>query len=288
MTDRLILVLALLLTCLSPAFAQDTFDVELPARRLPLGDALLSLPTSQIAPQAWEIRFSHRFHQPLSQGSFTDQFHSLFGLDSNADVAIGLSYATSPGVQFSLLRSNTNDTFEGAVKYVMLQQTNGAPLGLAMRGGVDWRTERDLSDRTSFFAQAIVSRQFGRKAEVFAIPTFATNAGRTATADGSGALFEHAFNVPVGVAVMLRPGLSVVAELTPPNGDLPDGFGSDFAWALGIKRAMGGHWFEILLTNSQGTTVDQYVTTSFQGAPLDAGNVHLGFNIERRFGRIAR
>lgn len=288
MTDRLLCVLLLLLVAAAPAIAQDPYDVERPVRRLPLGDALLSLPTSQIAPQAWEVRFSHRFHQPLSQGSFADQFHSLFGLDSNADVAIGLSYATRPNLQVSLLRSNTNDTFEGAVKYVMLQQTTGAPVGLALRGGADWRTEKDLGDRTSVFAQAIVSRQFGRKAEVFAIPTFATNAGRAASADASVALFEHAFNIPVGVAVMLRPGLSLVAEITPPNADLPDELGSDFAWAIGIKRALGGHWFEILLTNSQGTTVDQYVTTSFQGGPLEAGNVHLGFNIERRFGRIAR
>jgi hypothetical protein len=156
---------------------------------------------------------------------------------------------------------------------------------LTLRGGADWRTERNLGDRTSFFAQAIVSHQFGRKAEVFALPSFATKAGRAVSGNSSQALFDTAFNVPVGVAYMIRPALSVVAEILPPNRDLPSNMKSDFGWSLGLKRAIGGHWFEIMVTNSQATMVDQYVTTTYQGTPLDSGDVRLGFNIERRFGK---
>jgi hypothetical protein len=257
-----------------------------PLRPLPMGDTLLNLPSNQIAAHGqWDIKFTHRFNQSLSQGSFSDQLHSLFGLDTNADVVFGVAYAIHPDWQLSLARSNTNDTLETAAKYVLLRQTEGSPLSLTLRGGADLRTERDLGDRTSFFAQAIVTRQFGRKAEVFLLPTFATNAGRAVTGESSGALFEHAFNVPVGLAWMIRPGLAAVVEITPPNTDLPDEMNGDFAWAAGIKRNLGGHWFEILLTNSQATLVDQYVSSTFQGTPLDAGDVHLGFNIERRFGK---
>jgi hypothetical protein len=253
---------------------------------LPVGDVLLSLPSNQIAPHGqWDVKFSHRFNQSLDDGSFSDQLHSLFGLDSNADVVFGASYAMRPNLQVSLMRSNVNDTLEGAAKYVVLRQTEGAPLSLTARGGVDLRTEKDLKDRTTFFAQAIVSRQFGRKAEIFALPTFATNAGRTISGDASVALFDYAFNMPVGVVWMLRPGFAAVVELTPPNTDLPDEMDSDFGWSIGVKRNIGGHWFEVLLTNSQTTMVDQYVTTTFQGSALDMGDIHLGFNIERRFGR---
>jgi Membrane bound beta barrel domain (DUF5777) len=266
-----------------PVFAQD----ETPALRpLPVGDVLLSLPSNQIAPHGqWDIKFSHRFNQSLSEGSFSDQLHSLFGLDTNADVVFGASYAIRPDLQLSLARSNVNDTLEGAAKYVVLRQTEGAPLTLTARGGLDFRTEKDLEDRTSFFAQAIVSRQFGRKAEVFAMPTIVSNAGRQVSGDDSVALFDYAFNVPVGLVWMLRPGLAAVVELTPPNSDLPDEMDSDLGWAVGVKRNIGGHWFEILLTNSQTTMVDQYVTTTFQGSPLEMDSIHLGFNIERRFGR---
>jgi hypothetical protein len=270
-----------------PLFAQD--DPYRPLGKLPVGDQLLSLPSSHMAAHGtYEIKFTHRFNQSLANGSFADQLHSLFGLDTNADVTFGLSYAVRRDLQLSLARSNTNDTLEAAAKYVVLQQAPSVPLTLALRGGVDWRTERDLEDRNSYFAQAIVSRRIGSKTEVFAMPTFVTDAGRAVIGDTSGALFEHAFNMPVGVTYFVRPPLALVAEIIPPNSDLPNEMKGDVGWAIGIKRAIGGHWFELLLTNSQGTTVDQYTTSTFQGTALDAGEVKLGFNIERRFGRRRR
>ena len=268
------------------AFAQTDIDAPKPAPRLPVGDWLLTLPSPHMpAAGMWELRFTHRFNQSLDTGGLSDQLHSLFGLDSNADVVFGLSYVVSPKLPLALHRSNTNDTLEAAAKYALLQQSLSMPLSLSLRGGTDFRTEKDLGDRTTLFAQAIVARQFGRRAEIYALPTFATKAGRAVTGDGSGALFSEAFNVPVGVALALRPGTTVVAELVPPNGDLPDDAEADFGWAVGWKRQVGGHWFEILLTNSQASFADQYVTTTFQGSPLDTGDLHLGFNIERRFGR---
>src|SRR5438105_4801467 len=136
----------------------------------------------------------------------------------------------------------------------------------------------------SAFGQLIVSRQFGRRAELFIIPTYATNAGRAVAGTQSQALFKHASNVPIGVAVMVRPALSVVAELIPKNRDLPSGQKADSAWAIGLKRAIGGHYFEILVTNSNATHVDQYVSSTYQGSTLNKSDLHLGFNIERRFG----
>lgn len=261
-------------------------DPYKPITPLPMGDSLLSLPSPNIQPHGmWEIKFSHRFNQSLSNGSFSDQVHSLFGLDTNADVVFGVSWAVRRDLQLSLARSNTNDTLEGAAKYVVLQQAPKMPFTLTLRGGADLRTERNLGDRTSFFAQAIVAHQFGRKAEVFALPTFVTDAGRAVSGNSSAALFDTAFNVPVGISYMIKPPLAIVAEVIPPNGDLPSGMKSDFGWSLGIKRAIGGHWFELLITNNQATMADQYVTTTFQGTPLDAGDVRLGFNIERRFGK---
>jgi len=273
-------------TSATHAFAQ-TADPYKPLTKLPVGDWLLSLPSPNMpARGTWEVKFTHRFNQSLDQGGLSDQVHSLFGLDTNADVVFGVSYALRRDLQVSVMRSNTNDTLEGAAKFVVLQQAAAVPFNVSLRGGVDWRTEKDLGDdRTSLFAQAIVSRQIGKKMEVFVLPTIATKAGRAVSGNSSGALFKNAFNIPVGVAVLLRPGLSVVAELTPPNQDLPDAMDADLGWAIGIKRQIGGHWFEILLTNSQSSTADQYVTSTFQGTALKSGDVHLGFNIERRFGR---
>ena len=69
-----------------------------PITPIPLGDTYLSLPSSHIAGNgSWEVKFTHRFNQSLDQGSLSDRLHSLWGLDSNADVGIGLPGLERPG-----------------------------------------------------------------------------------------------------------------------------------------------------------------------------------------------
>jgi hypothetical protein len=255
-----------------------------PVTPLPLGDVLLSLPTSHVPSKGtWEVKFTHRFNQSLDQGNFSDRIHSLFGLDSNADVGLGLSYAIRPDVQLSVYRSNALDDIELGAKYIVFQQAPAIPFATALRVGGDWRTEKELTDRTSAFAQAILSRQFGRRFELTLIPTYVTEAGRIVSGTESAAMFKNAFNVPIGVAFMLTENVSVVGEVIPKNHDLP--MTGDYAWAAGLKSVIGGHYFEILVTNSNATHADQYVTSTYMGSPLRRGDLHLGFNIERRFGR---
>lgn len=292
MIDRnhrvMLLVAAAVFTLSLAANAQPTpapTSPYTPVKPLPMGDTLLSLPTSHM-PDAgtWQVRFSHRFNQSADQGNFSDRVHSLFGLDGSADVGIGLSYVVRRDLQLSFLRSNVMDDIELAAKYLVVQQAPSIPFGAAIRVGGDIRTEKNLSDRTSAFAQAILSHQFGQRVEVFAIPTYVTNAGRAVNGQTSNALFKNAFNVPVGVALMIRPALSIVTEIIPVNRDLPDTMNADLGWSVGLKKAMGGHMFEIMLTNNSATHADQYVTSTYQGTPLTRGDLHIGFNIERRFG----
>jgi uncharacterized beta barrel domain-containing protein DUF5777 len=172
------------------------------------------------------------------------------------------------------------------VKYAIVQQAPAIPFSATIRGGMDWRTELQLTDRSSFFAQAMLSRRFGKRVEVTLIPTYVTNAGRAVTATTSTSLFKNAFNVPIGMAFNVHGGFSVVGEVTPRNRDLPDKLkGGFFAWSAGIKSAVGKHYFELMITNSNATHADQYVTSTYMGSALNKGDLHLGFNIERRFGR---
>ncbi|HEV8657127.1 MAG TPA: DUF5777 family beta-barrel protein [Thermoanaerobaculia bacterium] len=273
------------LTLAAGAFAQTTNQYT-PVAPIPVGDILLSLPSSHIpAAKTWEVRFTHRFNQSIDAGN---ALHTLFGLDSGANTGIGLSYVPLRDVQIALLRTNTLETYEGSLKYVVMQQARVIPFTATLRGGVDWRNARDIEDRASYFAQAIVSRQIGSRLDLYVIPTYVTDAGRVVSGSTSAALFDHAFNVPVGVVLMILPAFSIVGEVIPPNHDLPDTLKADLGWAIGIKKAIGGHFFEILLTNSNGTSTDQYISSTFNGAPLTTGDLRLGFNIERRFGKGAR
>src|SRR5437773_8709032 len=111
-----------------------------PTTPIPIGDTYLSLPSSHIAGHgAWEVKFTHRFNQSLDQGSLSDRLHSLWGLDSNADVGIGLSYAVKPDLQLSCYRRNAPDDIELAAKYVAIQQAAAVPFSIALRGGGDIR-----------------------------------------------------------------------------------------------------------------------------------------------------
>jgi hypothetical protein len=264
-------------------FAQNQYT---PVAPIPVGDILLSLPSSHIPDaKTWEVKFTHRFNQSIDSGN---AWHSLLGLDSGANTGIGLSYVPYRDFQIALLRTNTLETYEASLKYVVMQQARVIPFTAALRGGVDWRNAREIDDRASYFAQAIISRQFGGRFDLYVVPTYITDAGRAISGIRSVALFDHAFNAPAGVVFMIRPAFSIVGEVIPPNHDLPDTLKADLGWAVGIKKAIGGHFFEILLTNSNGTSADQYITSTFNGAPLTTGDLRLGFNIERRFGKGAR
>ncbi|GAC1433183.1 MAG: hypothetical protein NVSMB68_05630 [Thermoanaerobaculia bacterium] len=266
------------------ALAQST-NAYTPLQPIPVGDVLLTLPSSHMADaKTWEVRFSHRFNGSVDGNGI----HSLFGLDSGANVGLGLSYVPFRDLEVALTRQTALETYEGSAKYAIVQQAQAIPFSAAVRAGFDWRNARNLEDRSSWFAQAIVSRQFAGRFDVYVVPTFVTNAGQVVSGTTSAALFQHAFNVPVGALIQLMPALSVVAELIPPNRDLPSNLKAGVGWSVGIKRALGGHLFEVLLTNSNAMTADQYIASSYDGAPLRARDRRLGFNIERRWGKGAR
>lgn len=198
-----------MLTALCAFGQQQKQNPYTPVAPIPVGDILLTLPSSHI-PDAgtWEVRFSHRFNQSLDQG---EAFRSLLGLDAGANVGLGLSYVPFRDFEISLLRSNVLDTYDLAAKYVLTQQARRIPFSSAIRIGGDARTERQLDDRYSGYAQAIVSHQFGRRFDIYVIPTYITKAGRVVNGDRSSALFKTAFNVPAGAVIEIGSGYGIVA-----------------------------------------------------------------------------
>ncbi len=279
MIKQLLMTGCSLLVALS-AFAQTAKYA--PEQPVPVGALILTLPTSHVADAGtWEVRFSHRFNQNVDHNAW----HSLFGLDSGANVGLGLSYVPRRDLELALVRSSSLETWEGSVRYEVVQQARAIPVTAAIRAGVDYRGAQGLSDASSFFAQAILSHQFGNRFDLYVLPGYVSNAGRVSNGTSSSALFRHAFNVPVGAIFEIGHGLGIAGEVIPKNRDLPSTIASSLGWSIGIKHAIGGHYFEILLTNSNGMTVDQYTTSTFNGAGFDSHARRLGFNIERRWGK---
>jgi hypothetical protein len=261
-----VIALLLALSICPPVLAQGARS-QPPLR---LGDSLLNLPTDRtLTAGTWDLRFTHRFAQPINEGDV----HSFWGLDGAADIGIGLAYGYRPNLQFAVFRSDVLDDLELSAKYAAVRQSETFPLSVAARGGVNWKTERGLDRRLAPFVQVIVARQISPRIEIFATPTFSSR----------GIDYDSAFNVPLGAAWAIRPNLFLIAEVIPENSDAPGELHPGVAWAVGLKRAIGGHFFEVLLTDSRATHVDQYVASVPLGG-IREGDVHLGFNIGRRFG----
>lgn len=264
---RLLLMMAISVLVTTAVHAQNFTPIS----SLRTGGNYVNLPTPLILPEGmWEVRFTHRFAEPINEGDI----HNFWGLDGSADIGIGLAWGATRNLQVELFRSDVQDNYEAALKWSFIRQAPSFPVSITFRGGADVLTEKGIEDRTSPFVQSIVSRQMSRRLELFAAPSYVSDAGS----------FEHAVNVPVGMAWFYRPGAAVVLELVPENTDLIDEIDSSFGWALGWKRAIGGHFFEIMLANTRSTHVNQYVPGEFfRGIGLESGDVHLGFNIVRRF-----
>lgn len=259
------LAVVALLIMVSPVWAQEGSPYE-PLRRDPLGTRLIDVTTPYtIGARTVEVLFTHRFQQTVQQGDSSN----LWGLDSGADVGIGVGLGMTQHLDLTLLRSSFQEDFELAGKFLVLEQAPRVPLSLALRAGVDRLEREGVEDPTRPFAQLLVSRKLGSRLHLFAAPSWIRDTPR----------LRNAWNVPLGVGVGLPGGSWLEVEVVPENRDLD---GSVTAWHAALSKAVGGHVFEITAGNSRAVTVDQFLGGD-SAAPFESGDVRLGFNLVRNF-----
>jgi len=269
---------ALLLAALfaSPLAAQDPSAAaeatpDQPVRRDPLGTRLINTATPySVASHTLEVMFIHRFRQAIQDGDS----HNLWGLDSGADVGIGLAWGLTSRADVALLRSAFQEDYELAGKLLVLEQSARSPVSLAARLGIDHLRREGALDPDRPFAQVVVSHRFtlGNDSglHVQLAPSWVRDTEQ----------LHNAFNVPIGLSFALPGDRVVEVEIIPKNRDLD---GSVTAWHAALSQKVGGHIFEIVLGNSRAMTVDQILGGDFAGG-FESGDVRLGFNLIRNFG----
>ncbi|MFA6955524.1 MAG: DUF5777 family beta-barrel protein [Thermoanaerobaculia bacterium] len=264
----------LLLFAALPLWGEEA--VQLPP--FALGGTLLNVPTAATLPaKTSEVRFTHRFSQPVNEGDAD----SLWGLDGSSDIGIAYSYGVTSDLEGGIYRSDVQDDWELSAKYALRRQSGDYPLSITVRAGADVRTEDGSDDGATPFAQCVLEKQIGPRLKLIAAPSVI----------GEWGAYDYAFNVPLGLAWSIKPHMILAVEVIPENGDQPDGFDSSVGWSVGLKHSIGGHFFEFVVGNTRATHVSQYVTSSIFASTepaamngFEAGDVFLGFNIERRFG----
>ncbi len=258
-----LVALAVLLTSGAVAAEEAAASDPEPQQTNRLGTRFINAPTPfTVGHRRFELLFAHRFHQTVEDG---DE-HNLWGLDSGADIGIGVSYGVTSHLDVGVFRSSFQENFELSAKYLVAEQSPRVPLSVGFRLGADLLRQERVEDADRPFAQLLLAREFAPGVSLVLSPSWVRDTPR----------LRDAFNVPVGVTFSIKHSLFEL-EWIPANQDLDE---SEDAWHVAISRQIGGHIFEVMVGNSRATTVDQYLGGDFAGG-FKSGDVRLGFNLFR-------
>lgn len=222
---------------------------------------------------------SHRF------GTLQDGFDTFFGFD-NANTRIQLAYSFWDGVQFSLSRESLRKTYAGSIKYRIARQSKKFPLNVVGYSTMNINTEIDentlpgisSSDKYSFAHQLLISKRFSNSFSFEIAPTYIRENLQDVRA--TGAANHNQFALGFGGRYKVSKRMSL-------NADYAYNFSRNSnsiynnPLTIGVDIETGGHVFQLLFSNAQGTTVPAYMSNA-EGDWSD-GKIFFGFNIVRVF-----
>jgi hypothetical protein len=239
---------------------------------------IITLPTTLRLPRhKVAFRVTHRFTRSLGQGDFGDLAADFFGFDSGAQVGLELRFGLFRATQIGIHRTSDRTIQFFAEREILRQGPH--PFGLALYGtfeGLD-----NFQEQRSPGLGLVVSRKVGSKLALYAMPAFV---GNTNLEDFPGE-DESTFIVGLGGRLRLGDASYLVGEVVPRVA------GYEHAGThvtFGLERRVGGHGFQINVSNSIGTTLVQVARGG--GTPLRVRDAqdgsdawYIGFNISRKF-----
>ena len=130
---------------------------------------LSALPTTLRLPRnRMAFRLTHRFNQPLEDSGIDD----LWGMDSGALIGFEFRYGVIPGGQVGFYRTS-DSTIQLFSQYDVFKQSASMPVGIAAFGSIEGTD--NFTDKYSPTIGAIISREFGTRAAVYAHPFWVNN-----------------------------------------------------------------------------------------------------------------
>lgn len=224
-------------------------------------------------PGTLEFMILHRF------GSMSDGFYDLYGMDE-AVIRFDLKYGLNDFLAFGLGRSSMNKTYDVFSKVKLLRQKQGgssAPISLAIFTKCEIQTvvkEMDITDRLTFDIQALIARKFSRSFSLQVMPTL-IHRNLILDRDDSNDLLS----IGLGGRMKLTKRTSINLDTFFPIGDRPGSFKQ--GWGLGYDIETGGHVFQVMVTNAQGSFESEYIENA--KGEFENFELFIGFNISRVF-----
>lgn len=231
------------------------------------------------APGAGAMSFiiQHRFGA-LNSGSY-----NLFGLDA-ATIRLGLNFGITDRLAIGISRGSYLKTYEGYLKYKLLQQTEDGkmPLTASLLGSIAYVSSHDAgpamdgNKSAMYTGQLLLARKFNRVLSLQLVPTYIHYNASPTAADK-----KDQFAIGAGGRFKFNKRMSIDAEY---NYLLPDqavSYTVYDSWSLGWDIETGGHVFQLVFSNAQSMIEPQFIgkTTGRWGK----GDIYFGFNISRDF-----
>ena len=225
-----------------------------------------------------EVLIQHRFLGSIVKDGSLDSGNA-FGLDSGANINLGITYALTDRVSVGVSRERF-DQRVGFSSTVELLTRKESPFKIAVRGGMEG--EGNFKRHYTGFIE--VPAQWDYKAfRLHAAPIVVFNSRsdvevefRPGAVNGDK---NHTFSLGVGTDIAFNRRLSLVGEYIPRLAGF-GGFGNDRAsLAGGLKIRTRRHVFQILITNNR------YMSPSCYAVNATTTDYAFGFNIYRRVGR---
>ena len=244
-----------------------------------------TLPTTLRLPKhRMAFRITHRFTYQINDNSVKEFFENGLGFDSSATIGFELRYGIANGTQLSVHRTNSRNIQFLAQHQLQAQRVNtrySADLLLGVEG------QDNFTEEHSIVVGGVASHQFDEQGAVYVQPFAVFNAtpeiptsDRKTLVLGMGARF----------LILRSRSTYVVAEFAPRLAGYDDGAS---LMLIGIEKRMGGHMFQLNLSNGFGTTLTQVghggpfivdpVPVGSTDPPGRSRHWHLGFNITRKF-----
>lgn len=221
----------------------------------------------------------HRFGQ-LNEGAY-----AFFGLD-NAFIRLGLDYGVTDRLGIGIGRSSLEKTFDGYLKYKLVQQSDGdkgAPISISLLGSITNYTLRfpdkpflNARFRTTYVTQLMMARKFSSAFSLQLSPTWMHFNMVPTRQDNNDVIAAM-----LGGRIKFNKRMSISAEYNYLLPNQVESMDLTNSLSIGLDIETGGHVFQLVFSNSRGMIEPQYIART-NGEWAD-GDIFFGFNVSRNF-----
>jgi hypothetical protein len=239
------------------------------------GTTLVNLPTTTtLSKGEFQFRISHRFQPPISSG-----WDSFYGLDGPAYILFSFGYGITDKLMVSVARSRLYQEWDFNADWAIIEQgkKSSLPFSVTFHAGgslvsQDEPQAVDWSGRFRINALLSLCHQLNDRISLLVVPAFSSNTNFwEANSEGT-------FGLGIGGRFMVIDDLSFIAEWVPVLAGYADEYSG---WGVGLEKKIGGHVFQLFVTDSIGIIASQYLPGG--DLRLGDGDFRIGFNIFRTF-----